>query len=332
MLRRAATLLAAACLSLAPLASHAAMTPYSQNFESMSKSSPTALSADGWVVYGNVFSPAKVYLFGYGPYPAPNFSAPAVPVAFSALDTLQGGLEQGTLQMKVVSDYNNVAAQNAGNWVESNVYHEQTVGSGDVGAIYTFQFDAKRGDWTGAAYDPSAIAFIKTLDQVHGYALTNFITTNMTIAPQDWHTYKLSITIDASLVGQLIQFGFANTATHFDPTVVFYDNITWSNTQGVGVGAPGAATLALRAANPNPFRDRTRIDYSLPARGPATVGVFDIAGRRVATLFDGVAEAGPHSATWDGRAADGRLAASGVYQCVLRTDAGVQTRKLVLSR
>jgi flagellar hook assembly protein FlgD len=60
--------------------------------------------------------------------------------------------------------------------------------------------------------------------------------------------------------------------------------------------------------------------------------VHDVAGRLVATLFDGVAEAGPHSVAWDGDDANGRLAPSGVYQCTLRTESGRQTRNLVLSR
>jgi hypothetical protein len=331
---RSATVLVAALLSLAPLASQAAppLADYTQNFEAMSKSSPTALSADGWFVYGNVFSATNVYLYGYGPYPAPNSAAPSVPVAFSALDTLQGGVDQGNLQLSVFSDYNNTGAHGNGQLVESNFYHEQTVTAGDVGKIYTFQFDAKHGDWSAALYNPSAVAFIKTLNPAAGYALTNFITANMTIAPAVWNTYKLSITIDASLVGQLIQFGFANTSTRFDPTGVYYDNIVWSNTQGVGVGTPRASTLQLRAATPNPFRTTTRVDFTMAQRGTAQLGVFDITGRRVATLFDGVADAGPHAVSWDGRFADGRLAPSGVYQCVLQTGAERQARKLVLSR
>jgi hypothetical protein len=60
--------------------------------------------------------------------------------------------------------------------------------------------------------------------------------------------------------------------------------------------------------------------------------VFDVTGRRVATLFHGTLEAGTHVATWDGRGAGGRLAPTGVYRCVLRTAAGIRTRTLVLAR
>ena len=70
----------------------------------------------------------------------------------------------------------------------------------------------------------------------------------------------------------------------------------------------------------------------MPQRGDADLAVFDVTGRRVATLFHGEAEPGPHSATWDGRSSDGSLAPSGVYRCVLQTAAGRQARSLVLSR
>jgi hypothetical protein len=101
---------------------------------------------------------------------------------------------------------------------------------------------------------------------------------------------------------------------------------------GTGVEAPVAGGLELRAAAPNPFQTSTRMDFSTARRGPAELSVYDVTGRHVATLFDGVAEAGPHAATWDGRFADGREAPSGVYRCRLRTDEGVQTRSIVLSR
>ena len=57
MNRRVTTMLAAAFLFLAPAASHAALAPYAQDFEALVQSNPNALGANGWVVYGNVFSP-----------------------------------------------------------------------------------------------------------------------------------------------------------------------------------------------------------------------------------------------------------------------------------
>ena len=73
MSRRVILALAAALALAAPLAARAAVTNYAQNFESMSLANPTALSDDGWIVYGNVYASDKTtYLYGYGPFPAPN--------------------------------------------------------------------------------------------------------------------------------------------------------------------------------------------------------------------------------------------------------------------
>ena len=216
MLRRATTAFAVALLLAVPVASHAALTTYLQDFESLVQTSPTALSGDGWVVYGNVFSPDhSVYYYGYGEFPAPNGTG-----AFCNVATGQGGAAQGAQQLVVFSDYNNGDHAN-GNLIESNVYHDQTVAAGDVGSTWTWQFDAKKGDIAGTS---TAIAFIKTLDPNAGYATTNFLTADMTSIPATWGTYQISITITPNLVGQILQFGFSNTTTHYQPSGIFYDN------------------------------------------------------------------------------------------------------------
>lgn len=326
---RASTALAAALVLAVPATSRADLATYGQNFESMAVGDLTALANDGWLVYGNVFTPALVFIRGYGPFPAPNDGA-----AFCAVDAGQGGPLQGDKQLSVYNDYNNTGDHTAGNLVEANVYQEQTIGAADVGNQWTFQFDAKRGIWPPPIVGtPTTVAFIKTIDPNNGFAQTNLVTVDMTSVPDTWNTYSISLSIDAGLVGQYAQFGFASTASNFDPTVMFYDNLVWHQTTGVDVpAAPMAADLALQAAAPNPFRGSTRIGYSIARRGPVDLGVFDVTGRRVATLYRGVAEAGPHATTWDGRSADGRPAPAGIYLYVLKTETGRQARSMVLSR
>jgi hypothetical protein len=324
MARRATTVLVATLLCLAPVAGHAALAPYVGTFEGMIVGDVPALANDGWLVYGNVFDGAA-WLYGYGPYPAPNDGA-----AFCAVDSLQGGDLQGLKQLSVYSDYNNQGAQTAGYLVEANVYHEYTISAEDVGTTWKLQFDAKLGNLVAPS---TAVAFIKTIDPANNWAMTNLITLNTTAIPDTWNTYSITIDVIPALVGQYMQFGFAGTATNNIASGVYYDNIVWDvyNPTGVGDGLL-AGGLALGAPAPNPFQGSTRVAFALPQRGDADVSVFDVTGRHVATLFRGEAEAGPHSATWDGRASDGSLAPSGVYRCVLQTAAGRQSRSLVLSR
>jgi len=89
-----------------------------------------------------------------------------------------------------------------------------------------------------------------------------------------------------------------------------------------------ATTLSPNA--PNPFNPSTTIEYTLAETSPVRVTVFDTRGALVAVLVDEPRAQGRHTARWDGRAADGSSAASGVY--FFRLEAGKQTltRKMVL--
>lgn len=212
------TAIAAAFLLVAPLVSHAALTNYSQDFEALVQASPSALSADGWKVFGNVFSPDhSAYFYGYGVFPAPNNTG-----GFSGID-FNPDPGHATQNLVVISDYLN-ADHAAGNQIEANVFQEQIIDAADVGNTWTFMFDAKPGNIEPPT---TALAFIKTLNPATGYSTTNFITADMTAIPPTWTTCTLSILIDASLAGQILQFGFNNTCTLYRGSGVFYDNLSF---------------------------------------------------------------------------------------------------------
>ncbi|MEM1043018.1 MAG: FlgD immunoglobulin-like domain containing protein [Bacteroidota bacterium] len=98
-------------------------------------------------------------------------------------------------------------------------------------------------------------------------------------------------------------------------------------------GAPlEPVAFALDAGFPNPFAAQTTMRYRLARRGPATLEVFDLLGRRVRVLADAAHEAGPHTAVWDGRDGSGRLAASGVYLVRLRAAGASATRRVAVLR
>ncbi|HDR06219.1 MAG TPA: T9SS type A sorting domain-containing protein [Candidatus Coatesbacteria bacterium] len=94
------------------------------------------------------------------------------------------------------------------------------------------------------------------------------------------------------------------------------------------VSIPGETfMLILDAAYPSPAREVVNFAYSLPADGRVVLAVYDLSGRRVATLVDGEQAAGRHEASWN--CAD---TPSGVYLYRLETAAGSLTRRLVVSR
>ncbi len=100
------------------------------------------------------------------------------------------------------------------------------------------------------------------------------------------------------------------------------------------VALPGSGTgaVTLGPARPNPFSRATEVAFRLARPGRATLRVYDVAGKVVATLVDGVLDAGPHTAAWDGRDRDGAPVAAGLYFTRLSTDAGGGTRPLLLLR
>ena len=299
-----------------------ALEPYSQNFEDLIQSDISALANDGWLVFGNVSEPDGTYLYGYGPFPAPNDG-----FAFSQIALFEGGDEQGLQQLVVFSDYNNLDHA-AGNIIESNVFQEQTIEAGDLNHAWDFNFQAKRGNLEGGS---TATAFIKTLDPANGYAITNFITAEMTDIPETWNAYSLSLTIGEDLEGQLLQIGFMNTATEYEGSGIFYDNLEFLDMGIVAVPDVGAAFGATLNQNfPNPFNPTTRIEFALEQPSYVDLSVYDLAGRLVASLHQGELAAGDHHVMWNGKNSSGMPAPTGQYRYALKTSTGQISRSMVL--
>jgi predicted outer membrane repeat protein len=99
--------------------------------------------------------------------------------------------------------------------------------------------------------------------------------------------------------------------------------------QAIDVKTP-RAELELSQNQPNPFNPSTRIDYSLPVASVVDIAVFDVAGRRVATLVAGPRPAGGGSVVWGGRDDDGQSVASGIYVCRMAANGDARTMKMVL--
>jgi hypothetical protein len=97
---------------------------------------------------------------------------------------------------------------------------------------------------------------------------------------------------------------------------------------------PGPPTDSLQAtlsaARPNPFATESVFGVSLEDPARAEIAVFDVNGRRVATLFEGVLPRGTSRFAWDGRLRNGTRAAGGVYFYRLILPERTMTRRLVL--
>jgi subtilisin family serine protease len=76
-------------------------------------------------------------------------------------------------------------------------------------------------------------------------------------------------------------------------------------------GGDSAGQVAL-AAGPNPFRAGHSQIVRLRARGRVALDLFDVRGRRVSRLFEGVVD-GAAACSWNGSGDDGRLLPAGMY-------------------
>jgi Secretion system C-terminal sorting domain/Galactose oxidase, central domain len=79
---------------------------------------------------------------------------------------------------------------------------------------------------------------------------------------------------------------------------------------------------------PNPVRAQARIVYALPSSQRVNLSVYDLQGRRVATLRNGVEEPGAHEAAWGASAMKGKP--SGIYFVRLLTQGDVQTKRFLV--
>ncbi|HEX6942231.1 MAG TPA: PQQ-dependent sugar dehydrogenase [Gemmatimonadaceae bacterium] len=96
-----------------------------------------------------------------------------------------------------------------------------------------------------------------------------------------------------------------------------------------GVDTP-ALPGALISVSPNPFQSSTAIAFTMPGEAHVTLEIFDIAGRRVATLIDRRMGSGAQSVRWDGRGDGGAMQPSGVYVGRLAVDGrSVATQRMV---
>lgn len=89
-----------------------------------------------------------------------------------------------------------------------------------------------------------------------------------------------------------------------------------------------APRFELGAPRPNPSDDASEIHFAIPRESPVTLRVYDVAGRLVKTLADGMMPAGSHTAKWDGTDQGGARVAAGVYLYRLESPGERASRKI----
>ena len=130
----------------------------------------------------------------------------------------------------------------------------------------------------------------------------------------------------------------SNIRTYNDLTEfqVVYDylkkNPSYTPVRRTGPVAPVAETVSaprsvLLGNLPNPVRATTDIVFALPERSSLTITVFDLQGREIARVLDGVRDAGRNTVRFDASALT-----PGVYLYTLRSGAITETQRMIKIR
>jgi predicted GH43/DUF377 family glycosyl hydrolase len=100
-----------------------------------------------------------------------------------------------------------------------------------------------------------------------------------------------------------------------------------------GIGdMPPLISMELHQNYPNPFNPVTTIRYHVGIRSHVVIAVYDVNGRFVSRIFEGLAGPEISTVTWDGTNDNGAPAASGIYFCRLRAGEQSLSRKMILLR
>jgi hypothetical protein len=99
----------------------------------------------------------------------------------------------------------------------------------------------------------------------------------------------------------------------------------------VSVGGPAPQELSFAVSGANPAQGSARFRFGLPAAGRVELAIYDISGRRVATLASGDLPAGFHDRAWT-RNDDGGAPASGVYFARMLAGGRLLSSRVVMLR
>jgi len=120
-----------------------------------------------------------------------------------------------------------------------------------------------------------------------------------------------------------------NVSINGMPTSISFDPGNWIlktvNSVVTGVEEDiNLNTFSLKQNYPNPFNPSTTIKFNLGKAGLTTIKLFDLLGKEVATLINGVLEAGPHTVTLDASNFP-----SGTYFYTITSGSFKETRKMM---
>jgi len=196
-------------------------------------------------------------------------------------------------------------------------FNGPTPGCGSGGGCHTF-----RSGIVSASL-PGGLAVQITVNGAGGNVAGELVDTNGAVVSVNNSTSSNPFTLIAPYAGR-----FTVNAGYKDPTREWDSREVDIVVTAIGDNQSSLPEYFQLGQNyPNPFNPTTAIEYSIPVRSQVTVKVYDLRGRKVATLVDGFEEPGTKTVTFDANGI-----ASGVYLYRLQAGAHTETKHLVVMR
>ena len=105
--------------------------------------------------------------------------------------------------------------------------------------------------------------------------------------------------------------------------------VSWGLRSGSDQRTP---TFSLEQNFPNPFNPSTMIRYKVESPEHVHLAVYDITGRKVATLVDQYQSEGTYAVQWDTRVAGSSSLASGIYFARLQVGGQCAVKKMIFGK
>jgi len=196
-----------------------------EDFEGLDRTNTNALGNAGWKGAAAGLTPSGAFQF-FASFDAPNNIANPFNSVIS--DAVGGAPPVGNQGLVVFSDYNSDihSGNPAFESLIISIFQERTISAADIGKTIEFSWIAD-GNSAPPTGDTLTEAFMLTLDPNNNFNATNNLAFNTTVIA-DGALALNSLTLDLTdplLEGQILQFGFRNTANGFNGSAVDYDNV-----------------------------------------------------------------------------------------------------------
>ncbi len=127
---------------------------------------------------------------------------------------------------------------------------------------------------------------------------------------------------------------------HYD--VLIIDDIINNKSQFISVVGEGVESLIAKRDTSIPWKfrlhpisieaesDTINIQYDVPEERNINITIFNLGGRPIKTIIDGIADVGFHTYIWDSSDYSGNSVEGGEYLCVMQTDMFIQIQQILL--